>query len=74
MDVVSRQAGEEHIALTTINILWQIWKARNANTFRDETTKANTQVNRACCEWQDYEDTLKINTDVAIDVEKNKAG
>ena len=53
MDAQKRAKGREHIALT-INILWQVWKARNGVQFNRKKRCPGQIVNKAMQEWLEY--------------------
>ncbi|XP_071939782.1 uncharacterized protein [Coffea arabica] len=53
-----REQGQEHIALT-VNILWQIWKARNRKTFEEKEADPRKTVQKAIVEWDEYTETQK---------------
>ncbi|XP_027086499.1 uncharacterized protein [Coffea arabica] len=46
--------GLDRIQLT-VNILWQVWKARNKMTFQTERVDAKLIVDKAQREWLEYE-------------------
>ncbi|XP_027173470.1 uncharacterized protein LOC113773121 [Coffea eugenioides] len=53
MEAQKRVEGRDHIALT-INILWQVWKARNGVLFNREKRCPGQTVNKAVQEWLEY--------------------
>ncbi|XP_071933882.1 uncharacterized protein [Coffea arabica] len=53
-----REQGQEHIALT-VNILWQIWKARNRKAFEEKEADPRKTVQKAIVEWDEYTETQK---------------
>ena len=54
MDAQQRKDRREHIVLT-VNILWQVWKARNKVQFNREKKCPRMIINQAVQEWQEYE-------------------
>ncbi|XP_027158012.1 uncharacterized protein LOC113759629 [Coffea eugenioides] len=53
-----RDHGQEHIALT-VNILWQIWKARNRKAFEAKETDPRKSVQQAIVEWEEHIEAQK---------------
>nr|XP_027093548.1 uncharacterized protein LOC113713943 [Coffea arabica] len=53
MEARSRSEGDEHISLTA-NILWQIWKSRNATEFEGKQHPPIRIVQKAHEEWLEY--------------------
>ena len=53
-----REQGKEHIALT-VNILWQIWKARNRKAFDEKDADPRKSVQKAMVEWNEYREAQK---------------
>lgn len=53
MEARKRKDGKEHIALT-VDILWQIWKARNDKEFKDQGRHPMKVIQRAQREWEEY--------------------
>ncbi|XP_027166351.1 uncharacterized protein LOC113766348 [Coffea eugenioides] len=49
----TREQGHDHIALT-VNILWQIWKARNRTAFDVYETDPRETMQKAVGEWNEY--------------------
>ncbi|XP_027157854.1 uncharacterized protein LOC113759475 [Coffea eugenioides] len=45
----------------TVNILWQVWKARNKMTFQAERGNAKLIVDKAQSEWLEYEANNETN-------------
>ena len=60
--------GEDRIKLT-INILWQIWKARNKLTFQSELVDAKVIIYKAQQEWIEYEVVYESDTRTNSDLE-----
>ncbi|XP_071927124.1 uncharacterized protein [Coffea arabica] len=58
-----REQGQEHIALT-VNILWQIWKARNRKAFDEKEADPRKTVQKAIVEWDEY---IEAQKDIAGD-------
>lgn len=56
----SRQEGRDHIALT-VNILWQIWKARNKKEFERKSTEELKVIDKACREWKEFDAAQRHN-------------
>ncbi|XP_027075749.2 uncharacterized protein [Coffea arabica] len=54
----SKEDGMKHINLT-VNILWQIWKARGNVVFEQQRGEARDIVLRAQQEWLEYEEVLQ---------------
>ncbi|XP_071926080.1 uncharacterized protein [Coffea arabica] len=54
MQSARKTQGEDRIRLT-VNVLWQIWKARNKLTFQSEIVDAKLMVDKAQQEWIEYE-------------------
>ncbi|XP_027166343.1 uncharacterized protein LOC113766338 [Coffea eugenioides] len=50
----SKDCGPERVSLT-INLFWQIWKARNRRVFDNEFQNPPNIVSKAQVEWLDYE-------------------
>ncbi|XP_027067716.1 uncharacterized protein [Coffea arabica] len=53
-----RDHGQGHIALT-VNILWQIWKARNRKAFEAQEADPRKSVQQALVEWEEYIEAQK---------------
>lgn len=45
--------GRERITLT-VNLLWQIWKSRNARQFEERNGDPRVAVEKALREWREY--------------------
>ncbi|XP_027086667.1 uncharacterized protein [Coffea arabica] len=57
MEARMRSEGSKHISLTA-NILWQIWKSRNANKFNAKQHPPMKTMQTAQEEWLEYEEVL----------------
>nr|XP_027103028.1 uncharacterized protein LOC113724320 [Coffea arabica] len=55
MQARTRQGGEDHIALT-VNVLWQIWKARNTRIFNSAQQHPFKVSEKATQEWKEYQE------------------
>nr|XP_027089582.1 uncharacterized protein LOC113710661 [Coffea arabica] len=55
LEARSRQRGEDHITLTA-NIIWQIWKARNARQFEGKRGEHMTLLETARNEWLEFQE------------------
>lgn len=53
--------GADRIRLT-VNLLWQIWKARNKLTFQSELVDAKVIIDKAQQEWIEYEVVYESDT------------
>nr|XP_027090235.1 uncharacterized protein LOC113711271 [Coffea arabica] len=53
MEATSRNKGHQHQALT-VNILWQLWKARNEKVFNNKCRNPFDIVQKAHLEWIEY--------------------
>ncbi|XP_027086508.1 uncharacterized protein [Coffea arabica] len=53
MEASSRKEGQQHQTLT-VNILWQLWKARNEKIFNNKSRNPFDIVQKAHLEWIEY--------------------
>ncbi|XP_071906812.1 uncharacterized protein [Coffea arabica] len=58
LGVKQRNQGQEHIALN-VNILWQIWKARNWKAFDAKDADPRKSAQQAIVEWDEYIEAQK---------------
>ncbi|CDP14440.1 unnamed protein product [Coffea canephora] len=54
----TRQEGDDHIALT-VNVLWQIWKSRNARIFNSAQQHPLKVSEKAAQEWKEYQEAFQ---------------
>ncbi|XP_071924889.1 uncharacterized protein [Coffea arabica] len=69
MEAREREEGEDHITLI-VNLMWQIWKARNGVTYKNQELNPVQVVNKAVEEWLEFkkvqeEDRVNKEQDVA---------
>nr|XP_027101192.1 uncharacterized protein LOC113720678 [Coffea arabica]XP_027115614.1 uncharacterized protein LOC113733445 [Coffea arabica] len=100
-DAVKGKMGQERIGVT-VNLLWQIWKSRNARQFEAKARDPMGVVQKAIGEWREFQEVqmeekdlvrvrgegkvepgawqepgeawVKINSDAAVQQDKEKAG
>ena len=60
-----KSAGMDHIGLT-INILWQLWKARNDRVFKVVDRYPLKTVQKAHKEWMEYNEAKEKEKDMSI--------
>ena len=65
MDVKIRKDGMEHIALT-VEILWQIWKAKNEAEFEDKVKHPMAVIRKIVKEWEKYQQSQRIEQQLSI--------
>nr|XP_027082185.1 uncharacterized protein LOC113704482 [Coffea arabica]XP_027082186.1 uncharacterized protein LOC113704484 [Coffea arabica] len=65
MEVTDRKEGREHIALT-VDILWQIWKARNTVEFEDKERHPMKVITKVVMEWEEYLKSQQPEQQVSI--------
>lgn len=58
MEAAKREEGEEHIILT-LNLMSQIWKARNGVVFKNNQWNPVQVVNKAVDEWLEFQQVQK---------------
>lgn len=65
MEARTRPEGIQHIALT-VNILWQIWKARNEKEFEDSQKASFQIIHKAQEEWLEFVEPNEGHRQVSI--------
>ena len=65
LEATQRANGKEHIELT-INILWQIWKARNKIIFDNAKVEEITVVRKAQQEWMEFKEAVELESRAGI--------
>ncbi|XP_027181770.1 uncharacterized protein LOC113780156 [Coffea eugenioides] len=65
MEVKSRKDGMQHIALT-VEILWQIWKARNEVEFEEKHKHPMAVITKAVKEWEEFQQAQRIEQQLSI--------
>ncbi|XP_027090165.1 uncharacterized protein [Coffea arabica] len=65
MEVQTRKEGREHINLT-VNILWQIWKARNAAEFDGKDTHPMEVIRKAIKDCKEYHQSQQIQHQLSM--------
>ncbi|XP_027155554.1 uncharacterized protein LOC113755889 [Coffea eugenioides] len=58
MHTRTRREGDDHIALT-VNVLWQIWKSRNARIFNSAQQHPLKVSEKAAKEWKEYQEAIQ---------------
>ena len=61
MQSARKTQGEDRIRLT-VNVMWQVWKARNKLTFQSEIVDAKLVVDKAQQEWIKYEAANELDS------------
>ncbi|XP_027184267.1 uncharacterized protein LOC113782585 [Coffea eugenioides] len=65
MEVQVRKEGREHINLT-VEILWQIWKARNEAEFEGKDRHPMQVIRKAMKEWEEYQQSQQKQHQMSI--------
>ena len=64
--------GQDHIALT-MDILWQIWKARNETEFEDKDRHPLEAIQKAIKDWEEYHQSQQTVNQVSISRNRNSS-
>nr|XP_027082417.1 uncharacterized protein LOC113704743 [Coffea arabica] len=62
MEVKARKDGMEHI----VDILWQIWKARNETEFEEKDRHPMEVIRKAVKEWEEYQKSQQTEHQMSI--------
>ncbi|XP_071924683.1 uncharacterized protein [Coffea arabica] len=65
MEVQTLKDGREHITLT-VEILWQIWKARNEVEFKGKNRHPMEVIRKAIKDWEEYYQSQQIEYHMSI--------
>nr|XP_027081023.1 uncharacterized protein LOC113703745 [Coffea arabica] len=65
MEAQTRREGLEHIALT-VEILWQIWKARNEAEFEEKDRHPMEVIRKAIKDWEEYQQAQQMEHHMSI--------